>query len=312
MKNTKRIALVLLAGLMVFGLAACAIETGEETDATTAADAVSETTAKITAATTAAATTAEPEPEPIVLKIIAANVQNANYDKSGEATIEAKYKKLADAFSATSPDVVFLPECGTSDAAEGIRSRMANASDYEAVTGESVGSNVMMLYNKKVFTLVSQGCQKIGAKDDENGSKYDRYLVWAKLRHKESDAQIVVVPIHVDYATEACKAQINLIVNYLKTNFPKIPFILGGDFNLEMSTINKTDLVSEGYQNAGSTATRKINGGAATFPDKGTVIDFVWYKSGMIYKAKATTYKVIMDALPTDHRPIYVEIELKK
>ena len=310
MRNTKRIALVLLAGLMVFGLAACATETGEETDATTATDAVSETTAKITAATTTAATTAEPEPEPIVLKIIAANVQNADYDRSGEATLADKYKKLADAFSATSPDLVFLPECGSTLAAEEIRSRMANASDYEVVAG--AGANVMMLYNKEVFTLLSQGCQQIGAKDDENGSKYDRYMVWAKLRHKESDAQIVAVPIHVDYATEACKAQINLIVNYLKTNFPKIPFILGGDFNLEMSTINKTDLVSEGYQNAGTTATRKINGGAATFPEKGIIIDFVWYKSGLIYKAKATTYKVIMNALPTDHRPIYVEIELKK
>ncbi len=306
MKNVKTIALVLLAGLMVFGLAACAIEPEEETDAPTTTDAPSETTAAITTA----ATTAAPESEPIVLKILAANVQNADYDRSGEATLADKYQKLADAFSTKSPDLVFLPESGSTLAAEGICSRMANASDYEVVAG--AGANVMMLYNKEVFTLLSQGCQQIGAKDDENGSKYDRYMVWAKLRHKASGAQMVVVPIHVDYATQACKAQINTIVNYLKNNFPKIPFILGGDFNLELNTISKTSLVSEGYLNAGSTATEKVNGGAATFPGKNSIIDFVWYKGGIFYKATANKYEVITDALPTDHRPIYVEITITK
>ena len=310
MTTMKRIAILLLAGLTVFGLAACALETE---DAVTEAEPTAEATTEpeiTTAEITTVATTEAPKAEPIVLKIISANVQNANYDKSGELTLTSKYQKLADAFSAKSPDVIFLPEAGTAEAAEAIRSRMANASDYEAVTGASVGSNVMMLYNKAVFTLVSQGCQKIGTKGDANGSAYDRYMVWARLRHKESGVSVAVSPIHVDYVKAAGKAQINTIVDYFKNNFPKIPFVLGGDFNLELGTVSSTALGTEGYANAGTRATQKINGNEATFPDKNSIIDFVWYKSGMTYTVKATKYEVIMDKLPTDHRPIYVELTI--
>ena len=312
----KTIAAMLLAGLMLCGFVACSLEPAEATEAEPTAsktDAETEPAATTVEVTTAAETEPpEPEPEPITLKIIAANVQNANYDKSGEPTLASKYKKLADAFSAKEPDVVFLPECGTAEAAEGIRSRMANAGDYEAVTGASVGSNVMMLYNKEVFTLVDQGCMKIGTQNDANESAYDRYMVWARLRHRESGTQMVVVPIHVDYVKKAGKAQIDVIVNYLKDNFPKIPFILGGDFNLELNVISNTALATEGYGNAGTRATSTVNGNAATFPKNGTVIDFVWYKSGLLYTAKATKYEVITDTLPTDHRPIYVEIAITK
>ena len=324
MKRMKTITTLLLAGLMLFGLVACSLEEAAETDAETTPEATegetepAVTTAEITTAaaataaeTTAAETTApEPAPEPITLKIVTANVQNANYDKSGEPTLDSKYRKLAAAFSAKNPDLVFLPECGTAGAAEEIRSRMANASSYEVVAGE--GANVMMLYNTDVFALVDKGCLQIGAKDDANGSNYDRHLVWARLRHKESGTPMVVAPIHVDYAMTACKEQINTIVFYLKNNFPKIPFILGGDFNQEMRTVGNTALVTEGYQNAGTTATAKINGNESTFPEKGIVIDFLWYKSGMAYTVKADKYEVIMDALPTDHRPIYVELTITK
>ncbi len=320
MKNTLRsISLLLLAGLTVFGLVACSLEPAKATEAEKSAEKTEETTepavttaAVTTAAVTTAATTAEPEPapEPITLKIVAANVQNANYDKSGEPTLASKYKKLADAFSAKTPDVVFLPECGTAEAAEEIRSRMANASSYEVVAPED--ANVMMLYNKEVFALVDKGCMKIGSQGDANGSNYDRYMVWARLRHKESGTPLVVSPIHVDYAVNAGKAQINTIVDYLKNNFPKIPFILGGDFNLEMSALTKTALVTEGYGNAGTRATMTVNGSAATFPEKNIILDFIWYKSGLTYQVKATKYEVIMEPLPTDHRPIYTEFSITK
>ena len=309
-RKLKTIEVLLLMGLMIFGLAACALGSAETTEAVSTATETEPAVTTVEVTTAAETEPSEPAPEPITVKIIAANVQNANYDKSGEPTLASKYKKLADAFSAKNPDVVFLPEAGTAAAAEEIRSRMANASNYEVVTGE--GSNVMMLYNKAVFKLVDTGCQQIGSPRDANGSNYDRYMVWARLLHKESGTPMVVVPIHVDYEKTACKAQINVIVNYLKDNFPKIPFILGGDFNQEMSVISTTDLASEGYANAGTRASKTINGSEATFPKNGTVIDFVWYKSGLVYTAKAARYEVITDTLPTDHRPLYVEITITK
>lgn len=319
--TTKRILALFLACLAGLGLASCALAP-EEAETTAAKTTAAETTAAetttpettgeggTTAPETTVPATEAPEPEPIVLKIVSLNAQNADYDRSGEATIADKYRKLGAAISAKTPDLVLLQECNTVESADGIRQKMTDASDYATVSGKN--ASTMVLYNTKVFDLISQGCEKIGSAGDENGSKYDRHMVWARLRHKESGAQIVVVPVHVDYVTTACKAQINIIVNYLKTNFPNIPFILGGDFNLEIGTISKTSLPTEGYLNARTSATEKVNGNSATFPEKGTVIDFIWYKSGFVYRAAARKYEVITDTLPTDHRPIYAELTLTR
>lgn len=302
MKRIFALLLLLATGL---GLVSCALAPKEAEPTVPETTAVEETVADPTASATEASA-----PEPIVLKIVSLNTQNAGYDRSGETTLTVKYQKLAAAIDAKTPDLVFLQECNTVAAADGIRQQMADGSNYATVSGRN--ASTMILYNTEVFTSVSQGCEQIGAKDDENGSKYDRYMVWARLRHKESGAQIVVVPVHVDYVTAACKAQINFIVDYLKTNFPQIPFILGGDFNLEMNTISKTALTTEGYLDVGTSAAEKVNGDAATFPEKNIVIDFVWYKSGLIYRATATKYEVIADTLPTDHRPLFAEITIAK
>ena len=302
MKRIFALLLLLATGL---GLVSCALAPKEAEPTVPETTAVEETVPDPTASATEASA-----PEPIVLKIVSLNTQNADYDRSGETTLTVKYQKLAAAIDAKTPDLVFLQECNTVAAADGIRQQMADGSNYATVSGRN--ASTMILYNTEVFTPVSQGCEQIGAKNDENGSKYDRYMVWARLRHMESGAQIVAAPVHVDYVTAACKAQINFIVDYLKTNFPQIPFILGGDFNLEMNTISKTALTTEGYLDAGTSAAEKVNGDAATFPGKNIVIDFVWYKSGLIYRAEATKYEVIADTLPTDHRPLFAEITIAK
>ncbi|MBO4283680.1 MAG: endonuclease/exonuclease/phosphatase family protein [Clostridia bacterium] len=303
MRNTvKRIAVLLLAGAMLIGLVACAL-TLEETPG---GDATEPATAEVT---TAASTTGAKK-QPVTLKIVSLNAQNADYDTSEEPTIESKYQKLADAISEKNPDIVFLQECNTSVSAEAIRQRMANKTKYALVS--EAGATAMLIYNRDVFTLQGHGSRKIGEENDANGSKYERYLVWAQLQHKDVSTPIVVSPVHVDYVTKACKAQLDMIVQYLKDNFPQVPFILGGDFNAEIGTVSATSLTTEGYLNAGTAATEKINGDEKTFPEKGQIIDFIWYKRGVAYNATATKYEVVMDALPTDHRMIYAEITLSR
>ena len=303
MKNTvKRIAVLLLACATLFGLVACALGPEESPGES----AVKETTAE---ATTAASTTGARK-QPVTLKIVSLNAQNADYDKSEEPTIESKYQKLADAISEKNPDIVFLQECNTSVSAEAIRARMAEASKYALVS--ETGATAMLIYNKEIFTLQGHGGQKIGEQNDANGSAYERYLVWAQLQHKDLSTPIVVSPVHVDYVTRACKAQLDIIVKYLKDNFPQVPFILGGDFNAEIGTVSATSLTTEGYLNAGATATEKINGDEKTFPEKSQIIDFIWYKRGVVYNATAAKYEVVTDPLPTDHRMIYAEIVLSR
>lgn len=301
--RTKRIAAILLLLVAATLFAACAATPadGEETARGTDGETV--------AVTTAAATTEKEKEAPIVLKIVSMNAQNADYDRSGEPTLESKHQKLAAAIDAKAPDLVLLQECNA-EAAEGIRAKLKNPSEYGVVT--AANTTATLLYDKTTFLLQAQGSRKIGEKDDEDGSKYDRWFVWAQFRHKASDLTLIAAPIHVDYVTKACKAQLNRIVEYLKTNFPKIPFILGGDFNAEMGTVSATSLTTEGYLDARTTAEEKIHGDETTYPEKSQIIDFVWYKGGMIYGAKAKTYEVITDALPTDHRPICVELVFER
>lgn len=158
--TTKRILALFLACLAGLGLASCALAP-EEAEPTAAEPTAPETTAE--EGTTAPATEA-PKPEPIVLKIVSLNAQNADYDRSGEATIADKYRKLGAAISAKTPDLVLLQECNTVESADGIRQKMTDASDYATVSGKN--ASTMVLYNTKVFDLISQGCEKIGSAGD--------------------------------------------------------------------------------------------------------------------------------------------------
>ena len=304
--GAKRIVLVLLAGILALGLVACALEPEEAAPAKTAA----KTTANATTAAVTTAATTEAEPETIELRLVEMNAQNADYDKSGEATLDSKYQKLAAAISEKSPDLVFLIEVNTLSSTEGIRKKMANASTYASVYEDN--ATTMMLYNKEVFTLLGKGSKRIGAPGDADGSKYERYLVWVELLHKESGEKFVVVPLHVDYVTKACKAQINRIVSHLKDNFANHTFILGGDFNAEYGTISATSLTTEGYVDARSTAAEKIHGDEKTYPKNSQILDYVWYKTKNGLTAETEKYEVITTTLPTDHRPIYVELSFTK
>ena len=156
MKRIFALLLLLATGL---GLFSCALAPKEAEPTGPETTAVEETVADPTASATEASA-----PEPIVLKIVSLNTQNAGYDRSGEATLTVKYQKLAAAIDAKTPDLVFLQECNTVAAADGIRQQMADGSNYATVSGRN--ASTMILFNTKVFTPVSHGCEQIGAKDD--------------------------------------------------------------------------------------------------------------------------------------------------
>jgi len=177
-------------------------------------------------------------------------------------------------------------------------------------------AHTAILYNNTVFKRVDYGCQKIGSAGDANGSEYDRYMLWAKLRAKETGTEIIVVAIHVDYAEAACLAQLQTIVNYLKENQAGVPVIMLGDYNARQSVIDRSAVVSERYSNARSTATAFQNKNEDTFiGEYSSIIDYIYYKSDVSFRGlKAKYYEVLMDDEnnPSDHRPIYAEFTYGK
>ena len=300
----KRILALLLALSVLFAVVACgAKETPDDTEEQPGDDNTQEQQNQNT------------ETAPVLtFSVMSYNTQNAGESRGNEPTHEAKYQKLAAMLSLKNPDIIALQECARDDVANEIRKKMTKKDDYRVITGSS-GSHTALLYNQNAFKKVSSGCQQIGTKGDETGTAYDRYMLWAKLRSLETGTEFVVVSVHVDYVTEACLAQLQKIVDYLKENHAGTSAILMGDFNATQSVINRSAVVSERYLNVSASATSAKNKVQDTFPSGGTVIDYIYFKSAVSFKGlKAQYYEVVMqdDQNPSDHRPIYGEFSFGK
>lgn len=235
-------------------------------------------------------------PQYVTVKVMSYNVQNAGNDKSGESSHDAKYRKLAAKINSEAPGIVALQECAKSDAANGIISYLQGS--YAAFVIQDI--HPVILYNTTLYDRVAQGSRKIGSENDENGSKYDRYLFWAKFRCKDSGKEFVVESVHIDYVTKACKAQLHAIVDFMQQNHPNIPTVLLGDFNVTESGLDVQYLTNAGYSDARKTAASAQNRDEPTFPKKGTILDFIFAKGFTALSFKTLT----AENNPSDHLPI--------
>lgn len=234
-------------------------------------------------------------PEYVTVKVMSYNVQNAGNDKSGESTHSAKYQKLAAKITGENAGIVALQECAKISAVSGILSYLPG---YAAYAVE--GIHPVILYNTTLYERVAQGNRKIGTEGDANGSKYDRYLFWAKFRCKDSGKEFVIESVHIDYVTAACKAQLHAIVDFMQANFPNTPTVLLGDFNVTESGLDVQYLTNAGYSDARKTAASAQNRDEPTFPKKGTILDFIFAKGFTALSFKTLT----AENNPSDHLPI--------
>ena len=234
-------------------------------------------------------------PEYMTVKVMSYNVQNAGNDRSGESSHDAKYQKIAAKIIGEGAGIVALQECAKISAVNGILSHLPG---YAAYAVE--GIHPVILYNTALYERVAQDNRKIGAADDANGSKYDRYLFWAKFRCKDSGKEFVVESVHIDYVVAACRAQLRAIVDFMRENFPDTPTILLGDFNLTESGLDVQYLTNAGYSDARKTAASAQNRNEPTFPKKGTIIDFIFAKGFTALSFKTLT----AENNPSDHLPV--------
>ena len=234
-------------------------------------------------------------PEYTTVNIMSYNVQNAGNDKSGESSHDAKYRKLAAKITGENAGIVALQECAKISAVNGILSYLPG---YAAYAVE--GIHPVILYNTALYERVAQGNRQIGTAGDAYGSNYDRHLFWAKFRCKDSGKEFVVESVHIDYAVNACRAQLHAIVDFMRENFPNTPTVLLGDFNLTESGLDVQYLAEANYSDARKIATTVVNGDSPTFPSKGTVLDFIFAKGFLARSFKTLT----AENNPSDHLPI--------
>lgn len=215
----------------------------------------------------------------------------------------SKYNTIAAYIDKQQPDVLAFQECKTSgSAAENLLAAMSSKDRYDIVTKMGITSGFM--YNKEKLSLVETGSEQIGASNDDTGSTYNIFMIWALFESKTTGERFAVQSIHIAYEKAANKVQLQKILDFMNERFADVPAVMLGDYNLEYSVLDVDGLNRAGFESCAKTASKKVNANEATFPSKNIIIDFIFEK-GMT----AEYYETLMPAdNPSDHRPLYAEL----
>ena len=179
---------------------------------------------------------------------------------------------------------------------------MKSRAKYGIIT--EMGVHQAVFYDKTKYTLVDKGLKDIGKANDQYGSAYDRNMFWMKFRSNTTGVEFIVLSLHIDYVKAANAAQLKQIIDFMTENFPELPIVMGGDYNLEERALDIDGLTRAGFVNCCKTASVKVNETEATFPSKNSIIDFIFAK-GMQSEYFET---LTGEPNPSDHRPVYAEL----
>ena len=179
---------------------------------------------------------------------------------------------------------------------------MTNKDSFEVIAYDGVGP--ALIYNKEVFNCLEYGNWLLAEKGNEDNGEYQRNAIYAKLQRKSDGAIVVAVATHFDYINERANDQVATLISKLNETFPGARAVIMGDYNLVAPNGIYTKLGNAGFVNAQSIAETKVNSDAATFPSKGTVLDYIYAKG-----FKVTKHEVIIPTdNPSDHRPVFAEL----
>ena len=189
--------------------------------------------------------------------------------------------------------------------------------------GKKAGEYSPLFYNSKKFKAIKSGWFWLSQTPEKPGLGWDaacnRVCTWAMLETDKKDRQFMVFNTHFDHqGVKARTESAKLILRKIKELNPlKLPVILTGDFNLTpekepIAVINKELQDSRAITKEvpyGPTGT--FNGFKFDSPLKER-IDYIFVND----RVEVKQYGVLSDSkdqrYPSDHLPVFVNIELKK
>jgi endonuclease/exonuclease/phosphatase family metal-dependent hydrolase len=188
--------------------------------------------------------------------------------------------------------------------------------------GKKAGEYSPLFYNSKKFKALKSGYFWLSETPDKPGLGWDaacnRICTWLLLETDKKDKQFMVFNTHFDHqGTKARTESAKLILKKIKElNTSKLPVILTGDFNLTpeqepIAIITKELKDSRTItKDAPYGPTGTFNGFKFDSPLKDR-IDFIFVND----KVEVKQYGVLSDSkdlrYPSDHLPVFVNIELK-
>jgi len=188
--------------------------------------------------------------------------------------------------------------------------------------GKKAGEYSPLFYNSKKFKALKSGYFWLSETPDKPGLGWDaacnRICTWLLLETDKKDKQFMVFNTHFDHqGIKARTESAKLILKKIKElNTSKLPVILTGDFNLTpeqepIAVITKELKDSRTItKDAPYGPTGTFNGFKFDAPLKDR-IDFIFVND----KVEVKQYAVLSDSkdlhYPSDHLPVFVNIELK-
>ena len=191
--------------------------------------------------------------------------------------------------------------------------------DQYAYVGEEAGGGEYnaVFYRTDQFELIDFGTKWLSDTPDIAGSKipeaaYPRIFTYAHLKIKSTGEELIHVNTHVDHLGQGEQvrlAQVQVITDFLKSNYPNTPTILTADMNETADKPSVSHLYGFGFENSAELAV--VSDSTPSYKDR--IIDFLLVSDQDFFVYRYTVdVKQYNGEYASDHRAIVMQYQLLK
>ncbi|WP_421946418.1 endonuclease/exonuclease/phosphatase family protein [Phaeodactylibacter xiamenensis] len=183
-----------------------------------------------------------------------------------------------------------------------------------------------ILYRYARFEKLNGGTFWLSPTPNEAGSKgwdaaLPRVATWVKLRDKRNEGVFFVFNTHFDHRGDTARLEsAKLILRKIRSIAGEAPVMLTGDFNCGPGSLpyNAITAANSPVEDAMHRSEMPHHGPNATWTDSfkvpgtGERIDYIFVTRGVIVHRHAALSESWGGRLPSDHLPVFAELELPK
>lgn len=151
------------------------------------------------------------------------------------------------------------------------------------------------------------------------GNTYRRMVTWVRFLDRQTKQEFYVWNTHLDHGVK--KAQVkgaNLICDRIAKLNPKIPVILMGDFNLDVTSKEVYQMLTDkrGFTDSWIAAATRKGGSRGTFNDFGSFsggfhrIDWILFRGNISTESAEIVETTYDGRYPSDHFPVVARLQL--
>lgn len=218
------------------------------------------------------------------------------FNGSGENTGEKRIDRVLAQLKFYSPDIFSVNE----QSAGWVPIFEENAPEYERFDSGAayagLGRNNSIYYKKDKLVVEEGGYQLNGLAGDAEGTQYDRIIIWAMLRIKQTGQRFFYVSTHLDTKSDDVRIkEATRVLDLIKEKAGNVPVFLAGDMNAAPDS-GCYALLTSYFDDVRSSAALNLSGENPTFtamnPNrKGSIIDYHFVKKNS--KVHSYYFKVI-------------------